>query len=602
MQYTCFEKGAEGNMEHWSGDTERFTVYDPGGEHGFSAWVTTFDYPDGSVGISFDEVVEEKNTRPAPRVEFAEAAGVPVSYCTVECRNSLAETYRVYMRSWDGIHFSETGRCRRNEGNFCQIATEDEHLIGYDVPKRNGDGTGWADHIVISESRDGGSSWNILRFYLQGTAPYLWRVRRLKDGTVILLASLYGTPWGEGKERGTRNTMLPDETYTGKILTFFAASRDGIHFGQPCYILPGLGAHEYDFCELPDGRLLFIAGDVQATPVGRQFVTRGEDGFIPGPVFPIRRGAPEKPEASPQGGYVPETFCVDPEGEILYGFRRGKGLSASGDRGENWTRFSLPEETGFPYQPVMTSRGNDFFIYGHIGGDNAFGEQKMKIIGIRLHPGTENRIPVSAHLTLERCLSLDGSGYINAFRTVLTGRGKPLSGQKVIFRASSYWNDDGTPNIASPETPEYEYVCKTDENGCAGVELTCFDHRPDIHLAYYVSAVFDGNESFSACRGPERVELAMTPRRNCPYPYDAYYAENCLYLSPKLLNQFPEACGEILENAENPEGIHEKLREKLLECGVLIRTEDGKIRRAKSVHCGPVITAVKMMPGGDFYV
>ncbi len=101
----------------------------------------------------------------------------------------------------------------------------------------------------------------------------LWRVRCLRDGTLVVLASLYGTPWGPGRERATRNTMLPGETYQSKIQPFFLTSRDGREFSAPNYILPGIGAHEFDFVELPDGRLLFIAGDVQGTPVGRQFVT-----------------------------------------------------------------------------------------------------------------------------------------------------------------------------------------------------------------------------------------------------------------------------------------------------------------------------------------
>ena len=57
--------------------------------------------------------------------------------------------------------------------------------------------------------------WKALR-------PYLWRVRCLRDGTLVVLASLYGTPWGPGRERATRNTMLPGETYQSKIQPFFS--------------------------------------------------------------------------------------------------------------------------------------------------------------------------------------------------------------------------------------------------------------------------------------------------------------------------------------------------------------------------------------------
>jgi hypothetical protein len=64
---------------------------------------------------------------------------------------------------------------------------------------------------------------------LEGCAPYLWRAQA-QDGTLLLLLSLYGTPWGLGKQRSTRNTMLPGETYINKIQTCFLASKDGVHF------------------------------------------------------------------------------------------------------------------------------------------------------------------------------------------------------------------------------------------------------------------------------------------------------------------------------------------------------------------------------------
>src|SRR5699024_6183934 len=139
-------------------------------------------------------------------------------------------------------------------------------ILGFDVPRRNAQGTGWCDYLRVRESADGGATWRDVCRLLEGCAPYLWRVRRLKSGEIIVLASLYGTPWGPGRERATRNTMLPGESYESKIQTFFLTTRDGREYSGPHYILPGIGAHEFDVAELPDGRLLFIAGDVQGTP------------------------------------------------------------------------------------------------------------------------------------------------------------------------------------------------------------------------------------------------------------------------------------------------------------------------------------------------
>jgi len=105
----------------------------------------------------------------------------------------------------------------------------------------------------VRESRDGGTTWRTTDRLLEGCAPYLWRIRRLRDGSFLLLASMYGTPWGKGLPRATRNTMLPGETYLNKIQTFLLHSRDGVRYSGPHYVLPGTGAHEYDMVELSDG-------------------------------------------------------------------------------------------------------------------------------------------------------------------------------------------------------------------------------------------------------------------------------------------------------------------------------------------------------------
>ena len=95
----------------WRGDFEQKLVYAPEKRPGFVAWVTAFPYGDGSIGISFDETLEAENPDfIPPRLEFAEAAGVPVSYCSVEGGSARQRSYRVYMRSVDGVNFTETGR------------------------------------------------------------------------------------------------------------------------------------------------------------------------------------------------------------------------------------------------------------------------------------------------------------------------------------------------------------------------------------------------------------------------------------------------------------------------------------------------------------
>ena len=217
---------------------ERRTIYLPPQRPGFAAWTAAFDYGDGRLGLSFKETVREKNTgfRP-PRLELGEAVGAPVSYCSVECGGSEEQSYRVYLLSEDGGRsYRESGRCPLEEGPFCCTGFPDGRVVGLTCPDRNAGGTGGGDGILVRESRDGGTTWRTTDRLLEGCAPYLWRIRRLRDGSFLLLASMYGTPWGKGLPRATRNTMLPGETYLNKIQTFLLHSRDGVRYSGPHYI------------------------------------------------------------------------------------------------------------------------------------------------------------------------------------------------------------------------------------------------------------------------------------------------------------------------------------------------------------------------------
>lgn len=48
--------------------------------------------------------------------------------------------------------------------------------------------------------------------------------------------------------------------------------------------------------------------------------------------------------------------------------------------------------------------------------------------------------------------------------------------------------------------------------------------------------------------------LALTPRREAGYPYDAYFAGGTLYLAPQFLRDFPQA-EEALRGAAGGSGV-----------------------------------------------
>ena len=580
-------------------DARRSVIYEPAGEHGFVGWVTGFDYGDGRLGLSFKEVRPGRDPAfRAPKLEMGEAVGAPVGYCSVECGSADSISERVYLRSDDGgASWRETGRCPLDDGSFCNVGFPDGRIVGLDVGRVNRERTGWCDYIAVRESLDGGASWRETARLLEGCSVYLWRLRRLRDGSFLVLASLYGTPWGPGRARATRNTMLPDETYLSKIQTFFLHSRDGRAFSGPHYVLPGIGAHEYDAAELENGELLFVAGDVQATPVGRQLVRRDGDRFLNGPMLPIRRGAPPEPEKDPQGGFVPETLVALP-GDLLVGARRNKPYSVSHDLGANW--YELPELPVSLYQPYFLALPDGTAAnFGHQGGDDPVGRSKM-FIGADFFR-VAGSPPQACSLTLAREQNAERTQYQNAFSVRLTCAGKPLAGQRITFRFTPYWNPDGTVCTNPQELAPIRKTAVTDENGAARAEVREYDGVRDIHFYYNADAAFSPEGgAYEPCRSPMMNVAAMTPRRRCARPYEAYFAEGALFVSPELAGRVPGLMEALRAQigAAAPSGLDPAIARALTMAGVL---EDGGTRWAFRVHAHGALQDVLPRGGGDWY-
>lgn len=585
-------------------DPKRDLIYYPEIRPGFVAWTTGFEYGNGDIGISFKETKRQENQNYVPaKLEMGEAVGAPVSYCSVECGSAVEESYRVYMISKDnGKSFMQTGKCQLESGSFCNMGFADGRIVGFDVPRINDEGTGWCNYIEVRESLDGGTTWNKITRLLEGTAPYLWRSRRLKDGTVILLASLYGTPWGEGQARTTRNTMLPGETYLSKIQTFFLTTKNGRDFSGPHYILPGVGAHEYDVVECDDGSLLFIAGDVQATPVARQKVERRGDMYINGTMFGIRRGAPQAPDKNPQGGFVPESMVML-KGDIIVGSRRNKPYSCSNDYGENW--YEIDGLDPSLYQPYMMQMPNGVIAnFGHFGGDAAFGQEDM-YIGADFFT-LENNLPASCTLSLRRNLSHDNSKYINSFIARLETNGTPVCEQEVTFRFTPVWNTDGTVNTQKQANAPIIKKAVTDNNGYACANAFEYDNIPDIHFYYNVDVVYEPaqNSAYRQCDGPMMCVAALTPHRENKYPYEAYFAEGALYLSPSFMQKHLNCVSQleaVIGMSHCPSDLPCELVADLVKANVL-KELNSEYKWYCSVHNEKVLDKVLPMAEGDWYV
>ncbi|MEZ4509519.1 MAG: hypothetical protein R2881_07795 [Eubacteriales bacterium] len=170
----------------------------------------------------------------------------------------------------------------------------DGRIIGYDVPRINDARTGWFDGIKkCAKPRRQLVLAPEIGTLLEGCAPYLWRAEakgRHAASADLPLRHL----WGLGKERTTRNTMLPGENLHQQDSNLLSGWPGRGQLTVRISAAEASGAHEYDVCECPDGRASLHRGDVGNAPVGRQFVERRGDSYInPGTFFGIRRGLPQ---------------------------------------------------------------------------------------------------------------------------------------------------------------------------------------------------------------------------------------------------------------------------------------------------------------------
>ena len=354
-------------------------IYEPADALGFTAWTDCFDYQNGRLGLSFKEIRRAHDAAfVPPRLEMGEAIGAPVSYCSAECGSADTVSERVYMASDDGgEHWYETGRCPLAEGSFLNAGFADGRLVGLDVAASTPRAPAGATILPSGKARTAAAPGR--------KRPVCWRAApSISGGCAACATARFSCLPASTARRGAlaANVQRATPCFPAKRISirsrpFFLHSPDGRSFSGPHYVLPGIGAHEYDAAELSDGRLLFVAGDVQGTPVGRQLVRRSAQGFINRRCCPSARALRQSLRKNPQGGFVPESIVCLP-GDVLVGARRGKPLQLlrrsrpdmDGDRGRGKRTLSAVH----PPAAGRTRCG-----LGHCGADSAVGQTRMAI-------------------------------------------------------------------------------------------------------------------------------------------------------------------------------------------------------------------------------
>lgn len=579
---------------------EERVIYYPAQRPGHVAWVNLFLFGNGDMGLSFTETRRAPNPRfIPPSIDFVEAFSRPYKFSALLCAaqpNLLSEA--VYMKSSDaGATWQETGRSWGKSAYLAGYPDGRMVRVLYNQQAEHYERGLDRFYTPVEESCDGGNTWTQIARLLEGSGFAPFRVKKLRDGSLIALGGL-SPSFGPGGSRPTSVIAMPGERI-GVGQAFMFSPDAGYHWTGPHYVFQGLATPEPDFVELADGRLLFINSSVQAGPQVWQIVHRQTNGFLCEPVTDIHDAGADN--RNTQSGIVPETVDITPDG-LIVGARRQGGYACSSDLGQTWHGIENTNECKYQPQGVCLPDGR-FMAAWHLGTDAPFGQQDM-CIGLASFRFEVN-LPQATRLTLERVLSDDASHYLNTHQARLTVAGKPVSGRTVTLYVKSVWRPDSTYNATPIEQTEDVRVAVTNDDGMATFALSEREAIRDIHDGYFVQASFTpaSQDNVAPCRSASYSVHTLTGKRATPYTHPIYFANWTLFLSAPAAKQYPELLGlvERIDRFDEDATLAQwakmigsasraqEIVEFLLANHILTRTEDDKYRWYRAVHCGPKI-------------
>ena len=271
-------------------------------------------------------------------------------------------------KSWQHVSADEFKSCMNGITGDAQTALHDGTIIRgvwgfylpYDpeVPK-----TGY-----LQRSIDGSKTWGPPEVLLDPTKYSAWpkRLRVLRDGRLIVIGGVANVP---------ANSRTREE-YSGLFQPLLLVSSDqGKTWKGPIAVVPAehaskWGGEEFDAAELPNGDLLCVFRRPDPNQAGREVRWQGVlqksgDTWTPSDVGP----AP-----FPHSGH-PDLLATR-EGAILH--LATNGIHWTNDAGKSWHRLDVPGTAYYP-RAVQGADGR-IFIFGHVGGDDAYGKVDQSIV------------------------------------------------------------------------------------------------------------------------------------------------------------------------------------------------------------------------------
>ncbi|MBM4067704.1 MAG: exo-alpha-sialidase [Planctomycetes bacterium] len=265
-------------------------------------------------------------------------------------------------KSWKQVSADSFKSCMNGVTGEAQTALSDGTVVrgvwGFYLPfDKELPRTGY-----LQRSKDGTRSWSKPAVLLDPSRYSAWprRIRVLRDGRLIALLGVASIPAG---------THTRTE-FSRKVVPMLVVSADnGNTWKGPIAAVPedqsSGWTEEFDVAELDNGDLLAV--------FRRDGDSRRWQGLLK------KSGAtwvPQKASMSvlPHSGQ-PELLATR-EGPILH--VATSGIHCTTDAGKNWKKLDVPGTAYYPRS--VQSRNGRIFVFGHLGGDDAYGKVDQSIV------------------------------------------------------------------------------------------------------------------------------------------------------------------------------------------------------------------------------
>lgn len=353
---------------------QRQTIYHSPQTPGYTCWVGAWTMPDKSLMVSFTQATGPVEGRPQAPKDVQHNLTWPPPGHSADYDMTGLDLRNVYLRSsdagksWNQVSADGFKSSMNGIVTEVQTALTDGTIVrgvwGYylsydpELPK-----TGY-----LQRSADGSQTWGRPEVLLDPEKSSAWpkRIRQLRDGRLIVLGGVAHVP---------ANSRTRAE-YNGLFEPLLLVSGDlGKTWRGPISVVPadlrsGWGGEEFDAAELPNGDLLCVFRRADPDQKGREarwqgVLRKSGDAWSPQEV---------KPAPFPHSGH-PDLLATR-EGPILH--VATSGIHWTSDAGKTWHKLNVPGTAYYP-RSIQAADGR-IFIFGHVGGDDAYGKVDQSIV------------------------------------------------------------------------------------------------------------------------------------------------------------------------------------------------------------------------------